>query len=140
MIWEEIRKRRRHLPHWEGDHCVYFITFRSIRGALPEIALAQAMENIRFDDGRRYDLHLAVVMPDHVHLLIQPLGNADGGCYSLSEILKGLKGASARRINQLLNTSGAVWQEESFDRIVRDQKELEEKMGYMWNNPAKAGL
>jgi hypothetical protein len=51
-----------------------------------------------------------------------------------------IKGTSARSINNLLGTAGALWQEESFDRIVRDQNEYDEKLQYMWNNPVKAGL
>ena len=49
-------------------------------------------------------------------------------------------GVSARRINQSLGTAGKVWQEESFDRIVRDQREYDEKLDYMWNNPIRKGL
>jgi len=54
--------------------------------------------------------------------------------------MKGLKGATARRLNQSRGTKGTVWQEESFDRIVRDQQELDEKLNYMFMNPVKAGL
>ena len=47
---------------------------------------------------------------------------------------------SARRINQLLGTDGAVWQDESWDRIIRDEEEMIEKLSYMMHNPVKAGL
>src|SRR5438094_99639 len=114
---ERLRKRRRHLPHWELGGSVYFITFRSARGLLPEPALRQVMVHILYDHGRRYDLHFAVVMPDHTHLLLQPLEKSPKAWHELSGILKALKGISARRINQLSGTSGTVWQEESFDRI-----------------------
>jgi putative transposase len=60
--------------------------------------------------------------------------------FDLAEIMKGLKGASVRRINQLLGTHGSVWQDESYDRIIRDDQELEEKLLYMYQNPVKAGL
>ncbi|MBZ0203591.1 MAG: hypothetical protein K8I03_11305 [Ignavibacteria bacterium] len=33
-----------------------------------------------------------------------------------------------------------MWQDESFDRIIRDDKELNEKLNYMFNNPVKAGI
>jgi REP element-mobilizing transposase RayT len=79
-------------------------------------------------------------MPDHVHLLLRPREKEPGIWYDLAEILKSLKGVSARRINQLLGTTGAVWQQESYDRIVRDEKEFQEKLQYMWNNPIEAGL
>src|SRR5262249_24479043 len=128
------------LPHWQVGGRVYFITFRSIRGGLPEPALRQVMENITFDRGRRYDLYLAVVMPDHVHLLLQPREKTPRTWFDLADIMKGIKGVSTRLINQLLRPSGLVWQAESFDRIIRDEEEFLEKWQYMWNNPVKAGL
>ncbi len=128
------------LPHWQLGGSVYLSTFRSARGALPEIALNQVLVHIRHDCGRRYDLHLAVAMPDHVHLIIQPRERTAGEWFDLAEIFKGIKGSSARRINLLLGTSGQVWQQETFDRLIRDAAEFDEKMTYMWNNPVKAGL
>jgi hypothetical protein len=58
----------------------------------------------------------------------------------LSRITKGIKGASARLINDIRGVHGTLWQDESFDRIVRDQMELDEKLNYLVNNPRKAGL
>ena len=133
-------KRRRHLPHWELAGSVYFITFRSARGPLPPEALKQVMTNILHDHARRYTLHFAVVMPDHVHLLLEPLRKSDGSTHTLSEINKGIKGASACSINKLIGATGPVWQEESFDRIMRDEDEYREKWEYMWKNPMAAGL
>jgi putative transposase len=139
-IDQNLSIRRRHLPHWQLGGSVYFITFRSARGSLPDVALRQVMANIRYDHGRKYDLHLAVVMPDHAHLLLQPREKEPGQWFDLSEIMKGIKGVSSRRINQLLGSAGAVWQAESFDRIIRNEEEYLQKWEYMWNNPVKAGL
>lgn len=77
----------------------------------------------------------AVVMPDHAHLILRPKDDID-----LSRILKGIKGVSSRKINELRNTSGSVWQVESFDRIIRNNEELKEKIQYMYYNPVKSGL
>ena len=92
-------------------------------------------ESILSGDGRFYDLDALVVLPDHVHVLLVPRAG-----YSLSRIMKGIKGTTARRLNQLRRRRGAVWQDESFDRIVRGQKEFNEKVNYMYLNPVKAGL
>jgi hypothetical protein len=54
--------------------------------------------------------------------------------------MKGIKGASARQINERRRTSGTVWQNESFDRIMRNQSELDEKVQYIVNNPVKREL
>ena len=79
-------------------------------------------------------------MDDHVHLLLCPLQKDDKKWYSLAEILKGMKGATAREINLLTNSSGSIWQKESFDRMIRNKDELFEKWHYIWNNPITAGL
>jgi putative transposase len=60
--------------------------------------------------------------------------------WDLAVIMKGLKGASARRINQIIGSQGSVWQNESFDRIVRDEEEYQEKWRYMYENPLRAAL
>ncbi len=58
--------------------------------------------------------------------------------YSLSEIIRGFKTFSARKINQLRNTSGvSVWQPRFYDRIIRDEQELFNVRNYINNNPIK---
>ncbi|MBS1904226.1 MAG: transposase [Bacteroidetes bacterium] len=83
--------------------------------------------HVLFDHTRRYELYFGVVMPDHVHILLRPLPNGRETWFGLPEILRGIKGSSARSINTLLNRSGSVWQDEYFDRLIRDEKELHEK-------------
>ena len=79
-------------------------------------------------------------MPDHVHLLLTPLCNEEGWPYGLPAILKLIKGASARSVNKQLSISGPVWQEESFDHVLRSQERLEEKLEYIRQNPVRRGL
>ena len=79
-------------------------------------------------------------MPDHVHLLLTPLQDEEGSPYALPAILKLIKGASARSINKVLGTSGPVWQEESFDHVLRSQESLQEKLEYIRQNPVRRGL
>jgi len=76
-----------------------------------------------------------MIMPDHAHLILKPRGGL-----ILSRIMKGIKGVSARRLNELRGTTGGVWQDESWDRILRDAAEFEEKLQYMIDNPVKLGL
>jgi len=54
--------------------------------------------------------------------------------------MKGIKGVTARELNRRQGRKGSVWQDESFDRIVRDEAEFLEKLNYMFLNPVKAGL
>ncbi len=92
-------------------------------------------EHILSGDGQYYELVALVVMPNHVHLVLAP-----GAGFSLSRILKGIKGVTAHQINGKRGVRGRLWQDESFDRIVRDQTELQAKLEYMLENPVKAGV
>ena len=88
----------------------------------------------------RINLLAAVVMPDHVHLLLSPLRDGAGWPFPLVDILQCLKSATAHRINKLLHHSGPVWEEESFDHVLRSAESLKEKCEYIRQNPVKAGL
>ena len=88
----------------------------------------------------QYALHTAVVMPDHVHLLLTPLKDANGGTYALSQIVGGIKGASSHDINRMLGRSGRVWQSERFDRVLRTEERVRTQAEYICANPVRAGL
>jgi len=88
----------------------------------------------------RIHLYAAVVMPDHVHLLLSPLRDENGWPWPLVDILQCLKSATAHRINKLLHTSGPVWEEESFDHVLRSHEGLKNKCEYIRQNPVEAGL
>jgi len=91
-------------------------------------------------DGSKWTLLAAVVLPDHVHVLARPLPRPEGGVFNLAEVLHSVKRHSARVINQLQGTQGPLWQDERYDRIVRDENEFLEKWNYIRNNPVKSGL
>ena len=74
-------------------------------------------------------------MPNHCHLAIRPF---DG--FDLENILGSIKGVVARFVNKENGTSGALWQQESFERIIRDNEHLYQVVQYFGNNPRKAGL
>jgi putative transposase len=94
-------------------------------------------ETLRHFDGDRYQLASYVVMPNHVHLLVRPLSVSQ---YTLEDILQSWKQFSAKRINRLLGKTGPVWQEESFDSIVRDEEHLYHCIQYIGANAVRAGL
>jgi REP element-mobilizing transposase RayT len=104
--------------------------------------LPMAGEGARPTHAKRIQLHAAVVMPDHVHLLLRPLRDKDknGWPFPLADILQCLTSTTAHRINRLLGISGPVWEEESFDHVLRSDESLKEKCEYIRQNPVKAGL
>ena len=89
----------------------------------------------------RYDLKVAVVMPDHVHLIFTPLIDFESmEVSSLGVIMDAIKGASAHRINKALRRTGRVWQPESFDHVLRSSENLDAKVQYVLENPVRKGL
>jgi len=81
-----------------------------------------------------YVLESYVVMPNHVHLLLNPK-------VPVAEITRRLKGPTARDANRVLNRSGKrFWQDESFDHWVRDDAERLRLRSYIESNPVVAGL
>ena len=136
--------RHRLLPHFEIPGKIYHITWQT-RGPLklsPE-ARAKTLAACVHWHGKKIKCYLACVMPDHVHLLIQPLPiqkDESHGVHSLSEILHSIKSFSAHEVNDVMKRIGPVWQQESFDRMIRSETDLHEKWNYIWNNPREIGL
>ena len=82
-----------------------------------------------FYDGNRYDLIAFVVMPNHVHLLIRKKKGQD-----LIEVMRSIKSYTAKKINENEKRTGRVWQSESYDRLIRDQKHFENVIRYIIAN------
>ena len=141
---------RRNLPHiLKGDrpHFVTFITHQ--RWELPSAARDLVLKHCMHDDGVKLKVHAAVVMPDHVHMILTPLQTAQPGAavphqqiayFTFEEIIGAIKGASAHSINRLLGRQGTVWQDESFDHVLRSEESLAEKTEYLSQNPVRKGL
>jgi REP element-mobilizing transposase RayT len=131
---------RRTLPHYQKDNKAIFATFSTHRRwHLPEIAREIVVEACRHLDETKCTLHGFVVMPDHVHLVFTPMTDGDGPI-SLPEIFQKVKSESAHRINKLLGRKGRVWQDESFDHVLRREEGIEAKLEYIRLNPVRAAL
>ena len=131
----DLHITRRRLPHWRLAGATYFITFRLLHGELSPGEIVLVIDHIRTGHGKFYDLLAVMVMPDHVHAMLSPNEGID-----LSRIIKGMKGVSARILNQSRGTTGAVWQDECWDRIVRDDDERLGELNYMFENLVRKGL
>lgn len=131
---------RRNLPHYQKDNRILFITYSTWhRWKLPEIARDLALESCLRANGRKCSRYAPVVMPDHVHLICLPLRDDDGEI-SIPEITRTIKSESAHRINKALGRAGRVWQDESFDHVLRGDESLRKKAFYILANPVRAGL
>ena len=85
---------------------------------------------IMYFNGECYLIHSYVIMPNHVHVLLELRND-----YKLQDIVNSWKSYSAREINQQIGTSGALWQKEFFDRIVRNQQHYDKISYYIQHNP-----
>lgn len=90
---------------------------------------------IHFPDRKEYKLICYCIMPNHIHLVFELLSNNKG----ISKIMQSVKGISAIRCNYMLRREGKFWQDESFDRLIRDEQELFFIIRYVLLNPVKAG-
>lgn len=113
------------------------------------------VDALHFYDKKEYDLLAYCIMPNHVHLVfivrhdyilsVRAEARATGTMsttsrYIVADILRLIKGSTAREANKILHRTGAFWQHESYDHVVRDGKELERVVQYVINNPVKAGF
>jgi REP element-mobilizing transposase RayT len=132
---------QRRLPHYQRDESPLFVTFRTFSHfALSREARTLVLRHCFHDNGKTIDLHAVVIMPDHVHLLFTALRDADGWTFALPEILRAIKGSSARSINKLSGRSGPLWQDESLDHVLRGNESLRETIEYIRQNPVRRGL
>jgi len=135
--WDEALDRNPRGPHWLGQ---------------PEIAEIVA-EALQYRDGKVYDLLAYCIMPNHVHVVFV-VGRTASPSYEgsrnaipansdpipLQTIMQSLKRHTARQANLKLGRQGTFWQEENYDHVPRDSRELERIVQYVLNNPVKAGL
>jgi REP-associated tyrosine transposase len=124
------------------DDKPHFVTFcTEKRWILPERARSIVLESCLYDNGTKFDLKVAVVMPDHVHMIFTPLVDAQAmEICSLAAIMDAVKGASAHRANKALGRKGRVWQAESFDHVLRSSESLDAKIEYLLENPIRLRL
>jgi REP element-mobilizing transposase RayT len=102
----------------------------------PRLAALLTSALHHFDDSR-YELDCYVVMPNHAHVIVRPLLPE---AHPLEAIVGGWKKYSSRRINRELQQTGDLWQEESYDRLLRDEEHLWRAIQYIGANPDRAGL
>ena len=132
---------RRNLPHIQVEGKPIFVTFATrkrwvLPGSLRDIVLRHCLHDHRI----KLYMHGIVVMPDHVHMVFTPLTDSLGNVFGLAEIMNGIKGSLAHSINKELKRKGHVWEKEYFDRILRKEESVTEKVEYICMNPVRKGI
>ena len=139
-----FRRWRRRLPHYEDPGATYFLVFRLLDGAICDLSTDDVapviIDAFFFFHEERYLLFDYTVMPDHVHVMLKPLQQPDGTWHALSGIKHSLKSWTANQINRVLSRKGPLWQDEAFDRTIRNRDDFANASNYIWTNPVRAGL
>ncbi len=122
-------------PHFELENGAYFITTSTLgrkpifhEGRITEILVDTLLSNRM---AWKYTLFAYVIMPDHLHMLLQP--NGDSG---ISKILNQIKGVSSRKINLKLKEEH-IWQKEFYDFTIFSDRKFKEKFNCIHFNPVK---
>ena len=100
----------------------------------PEAAAVVAKALLHFD-GVRYRLFAWCVMPNHVHAVFQP---APG--WKIAQILHSWKSYTSRKIGETAGKSGAIWQREYYDHLIREGGDFDRVVRYVCGNPIKSVL
>ncbi len=119
-----------------------FITFATKhRRVLHDWARQIVFDCCMHDHDNKYNLRVVVVMPNHVHMILTSLTDENRRMiFPMPEIMKAIKGTSSHAINRRLRCHEVIWQEESFDHVLRSAESLDAKIDYVLQNPARAGL
>ncbi|MFL6374536.1 MAG: REP-associated tyrosine transposase [Pyrinomonadaceae bacterium] len=92
-------------------------------------------DTLLFHHNTKYILHAWVIMPNHAHILAQPLKGVH-----LPKLVHSIKSYSAQKANEVLSRTGKFWQHDFFDRYIRSTRHFSAVLRYIHNNPVKAGL
>ena len=132
--YEKILDSSNHGPKWLNDKNIATIV----------------KDSLHLFDGKYYNLIAYTIMPNHIHIVFTPFVERASARSSYStilqqkfpvtEIMRRLKGNTALQANNILKRTGTFWQHESYDHVVRDEKELKRIVNYILYNPVKAGL
>jgi putative transposase len=82
----------------------------------------------------KFLLHEFVVMPDHVHLLLTPVG------ITLERAVQFVKGGFSYRVGKELEIKAEIWECGYVDHRIRDAGDYDHHVTYIHDNPVKAGL
>jgi len=124
---DDPRRRQRFQDLLDAGHGACFLNRPAVAGLVQHALL--------HFDGDRYRLVAWVIMPNHVHVLVELMTGQ-----SLAAVIHSWKSFTASQANRLLGRTGPFWQREYFDRAIRDERHLAASVNYIVGNPVTAGF
>jgi putative transposase len=118
-------------PNWVDPASIYFITLCATqRGTDLLLPMAARLLDVvrRYHHDRKWHCHLAVVMPDHLHFLLN-----FPDVVRFSQVIGDYKRWTASKF-------GIEWQRDFFEHRLRNEESFDEKAHYILQNPVRAGL
>jgi REP element-mobilizing transposase RayT len=110
---------------------------------LKEPSIATIAKNaVEHFENIKYISHAWCIMPNHMHWVLTPVKTTENGKVDslLIEIVQGFKSFTAHQANKQLRRTGAFWNREYYDHLIRSSEEFARLVIYTIENPVKAGL
>ncbi len=124
---------------FSGRSQIYHITSvtNNKTAAFTEFAVARmVIQSLKREDEAGHTETMAfVLMPDHLHWLVQLRGDR-----TLSRCVNNVKSFATRQINAACNRKGPLWQKGFYDRAIRREDDLASVARYIVANPLRKGL
>ncbi|MGA9751204.1 MAG: transposase [Acidobacteriota bacterium] len=133
---ERLTTYRRRLPHFHVRGARYSLTFRLSPRQSPPLSSKECEAMVshihKMGPGK---VEAFVVMPDHVHLLYSTTRDEH-----LIKTLQSLKGSSSHTLTSRFGRRSPIWQDETYDHLIRNEPEFSTAWLYIEGNPVRKGL
>lgn len=139
MRFKNFQIWRGRLPHWRADEVRYYTTFRH-RRPLDEDERRTLFAHLLKASGNRYDVFVLCVLPEVTELMFRMREDAKGRPFELAAIIEGAKRKAGKAIVKDTGERYPPFYTESYDRIVRDDAEFEERWLAIVGSPVDAEL
>lgn len=134
MPFKNFSMWRGRLPHWRADDVRYYVTFKSRRDLTPD-ECTLLMRHLMKSEGRKWDLLILCVLPSQTDLIFSVREKTEGQAFELSDIVEKAKTKVGKLIVKKTDERWPPFYNESYDRIIRDDAELEERWQSIFDSP-----
>ncbi|MBS1705113.1 MAG: hypothetical protein JST40_04510 [Armatimonadetes bacterium] len=134
MPWKNFQIWRGRLPHWRADDVTYYVTFRH-RRPLSDQERSVLFRTLFKPEGKKIDFEILCVLPEATEMVFAV---RDIGANETLEFSDVVEKAKIRAGKLIIKSSGERFPPffvESYDRIIRDEAELEERLLSILGSP-----